>query len=108
MLVTVLLLVAAESSAVAPIQRFPVAVDSPAAAPQAVRAVRLTRPVGVDGVLRAPIWETAERVSALVQRDPLEGAQPTESTGVYRAYDDAALYIRARLDGAHPAPTIAP
>src|SRR5437899_5597586 len=89
----------------------PAAVDSPPpilpappapVAPQQVRAVRLSQPVTIDGELREPFWQSAERVTGFVQRDPTEGAVATESTVVYIAYDDAALYIGARLYDAHP------
>src|SRR5438876_3025850 len=92
----------------------PAAVDSPPpilpappaptapVAPQQVRAVRLSQPVTIDGELREPFWQSAERVTGFVQRDPTEGAIATESTVVYIAYDDAALYIGARLYDAHP------
>ena len=92
----------------------PAAVDSPPpilpaprappapVAPQQVRAVRLSQPVTIDGELREPFWHSAERVTGFVQRDPTEGAVATESTVVYIAYDDAALYIGARLYDPHP------
>jgi len=79
-----------------------VPVDSPITAPQQVRAVRLAQPVTIDGFLLEPMWQSAERVTGFVQRDPTEGAAPSESTVVYIAYDDAALYIAARLYDAHP------
>src|SRR3954465_7861061 len=78
-----------------------VAVDSPPppppppVAPQQLRAIRLNggQSITVDGMLRESHWTTAERVSSFTQRDPNEGTAPTESTVVYIAYDDAALYI---------------
>ena len=84
-----------------------VAVDSPPpapAAPQQVRAIRLTGGQGVtiDGLLTEPLWQSAERLTGFTQRDPNQGAVPTESTVVYVAYDDAALYIGARLYDSHP------
>ena len=84
-----------------------VAVDSPAPAPPAptqLRAVRLNmgQAVTIDGVLNEALWQTAERVTGFTQRDPTQGAVPTESTVVYIAYDDAALYIGARLYDSHP------
>jgi len=79
-----------------------VPVDSPLTAPQQLRAVRLARPMTIDGFLREPLWQSAERISAFVQRDPKEGEAPSESTVVYIAYDDAALYIAARLYDSHP------
>jgi hypothetical protein len=76
--------------------------DSPIVAPRVVRAVRAARPLSVDGTLSDPIWQTAERVTGFEQRDPNEGAAPTESTVVYVAYDGAALYVAARMYDAHP------
>ena len=81
---------------------FPAVVDSPPPSIQQVRAVRTTRPVAVDGVLDDPIWRSADRVTGFLQRDPTEGAAPSESTVVFVAYDDAALYVGARLYDAHP------
>src|SRR5256712_2233700 len=87
-----------------------VVVDSPPPAlpappaPQQLRAVRLAggQAVSIDGTLNEPLWQTAERVTGFTQRDPTQGAVPTESTVVYIAYDDAALYIGARLYDSHP------
>src|SRR5205807_2129331 len=79
-----------------------IAPDSSAVAPQQVRATRLVRPIVIDGVLHDGMWEGAERVTGFLQRDPNEGMAPTESTYVYVAYDDAALYIGARLFDTHP------
>ena len=83
----------------------PPAIDSPPpppVAPKEVRAIRLAQPLTIDGVLRESMWQTAERITGFAQRDPTEGAVPTESTVVYIAYDDAALYIGARLYDSHP------
>jgi len=79
-----------------------VPVDSPVTAPQQVRAVRLARPLTIDGYLLEPMWRTAERISGFIQRDPKEGEAASESTVVYIAYDDAALYVAARLYDSHP------
>ncbi|HEV8401083.1 MAG TPA: DUF5916 domain-containing protein [Gemmatimonadales bacterium] len=79
-----------------------VPVDSPVTAPQVVRAVRLARPLTIDGYLLEPMWQAAERISGFLQRDPKEGEAASESTVVYIAYDDAALYIAARLYDSHP------
>ena len=58
--------------------------------------------MSVDGRLDDPIWRHVERSSGFAQRDPIEGAAPTESTVVFVAYDDAALYVGARMYDAHP------
>ena len=84
-----------------------VVVDSPPPVPPApttLRAIRLNggQPIAIDGVLREAHWQSAERITGFTQRDPNEGAAPSESTVVYIAYDDAALYIGARLYDSHP------
>src|SRR5437899_1580581 len=67
-----------------------------------VRAVRVAQAITVDGMLEEPVWRQAISVSHFIQRDPIEGAQPSESTVVYIAYDDAALYVAARMYDRHP------
>jgi hypothetical protein len=79
-----------------------VAVDSPLTTVAQIRAVRAAQPAVIDGRLDDPIWRSAERVSGFVQRDPTEGAAASESTVVYVAYDDAAIYIGARMFDHHP------
>src|SRR5438445_5542316 len=82
--------------------RYAIAADSPAMAPLQVRATRLVRPIVVDGGVRGGMWEGGGRGSGVLPRDPSEGPARTESTVVYVAYDDAALYVGARLFDAHP------
>src|SRR5436189_42057 len=53
-----------------------------------VHAVRLTEPVKVDGILSEEVWRTAPPAAAFLQRDPTEGAAPSEKTEVRIAYDD--------------------
>src|SRR5580765_2827160 len=62
-----------------------------------VRAVRLKGPVTVDGVLSEPVWHDGNAFTAMVQRDPVEGAAPSQRTEVRIAYDDEAIYVGARL-----------
>jgi hypothetical protein len=82
-------------AAAALVAAFPV--DSPLVLPQAVRAIRVPVPIVIDGVLDPAEWRGAVQVSGFVQRDPDEGGAPTESTVVFVAYDDDAIYIGARL-----------
>src|SRR5260221_4123751 len=84
-----------------------VPVDSPPPAPpapQQLRAVRLNggQGVSIDGNLNEALWQSAERVTAFTQRDPTQGAVPTESTVVYITYDDTTLIIGGRLYDEHP------
>jgi hypothetical protein len=74
-----------------------VTATTPLPALREIRAVRLTSPVSIDGVLSEPVWQQAEPVEAFIQRDPDENAPPTQRTVVRLAYDDAALYVAARM-----------
>ena len=62
-----------------------------------VQAIRLSSPVAVDGVLDEPVWQNGHSISNFTQRDPDEGAPPSQRTEVRIAYDDDALYVGARL-----------
>ena len=98
---------AVDSPAVASVQASTFVADSPVVAPRAVRAIRLARPPVIDGSLSDELWLDADRVTGFLQRDPDEGTQPTEGTVVHVVYDDAALYIGARMHDAHPDSIIA-
>jgi hypothetical protein len=62
-----------------------------------VEAIRLSEPITVDGVLSEPVWKNGSGISQFTQRDPNEGAPPTQKTVVHLAYDDEAIYIGARM-----------
>jgi len=72
-----------------------------------VRAVRLTAPVTIDGALTEPAWQGTPSCTRLVQGDPIEGAAASESTWVWVAFDDEALYVAARCWDSHPDSIIA-
>ena len=72
-----------------------------------VRAVRLASPVTIDGALNEPVWQEPPAVTRLTQSYPFEGAPPAESTWVWVAYDDNALYVAARCWDSHPDSIIA-
>ncbi len=72
-----------------------------------VRAVRLAAAVVVDGRLDEAVWQGPPAVRRLTQSDPHEGAAPTESTWVWVAYDDEALYVAARCWDSQPDSIIA-
>jgi Domain of unknown function (DUF5916) len=72
-----------------------------------VEAIRLTAPITIDGVLAEPVWQNGSGISQFTQRDPTEGAQPTQKTIVHLAYDDEAIYIGARLFDTAPDSIIA-
>src|SRR5258707_1193237 len=67
-----------------------------------VHAVRTTTPIVVDGLLSEDVWAAAPAVTTFTQRDPTEGAAPSEKTEVRIAYDDEAIYVGARLFDSQP------
>lgn len=78
------------------------ALDSAGSARLAVHAIHVAEPMVVDGILSEPVWNKDEGSSAFTERDPVEGAAPSQKTIVHVAYDDAALYIGARCIDAAP------
>ncbi|HEV3051378.1 MAG TPA: DUF5916 domain-containing protein, partial [Longimicrobium sp.] len=74
---------------------------TPASAPAARKEIRAVRVQGrtpaVDGRLDDAAWAAAPVLSDFIQKQPVEGGQPTERTEVRFVYDDAALYVAARM-----------
>ena len=66
-----------------------------------IDAVRVTNPIKIDGILSEAEWQR-RGLTDFTQRDPVEGAQPTQRTEVWLAYDDEALYVAARMYDTHP------
>jgi len=66
-------------------------------------AVRVTHPPTLDGRLDDPAWQEAPPARGFLETDPDEGRSPNESTTVFIVYDDAAIYVGARLYDAEPA-----
>jgi hypothetical protein len=60
-----------------------------------IKAVRADEDMIVDGELKESVWQ-GEGYTALVQKDPVEGAAPTESTSIYVAYNDEGIFVAAR------------
>jgi hypothetical protein len=85
-----------------------IAHDSATATRSGVGAVTATRIKGatprLDGRLDDAVWSTASWNSDFTQREPTEGAKATARTEVAFLYDDAALYIGARMQKGGDAP----
>src|SRR5262245_62805572 len=77
----------------------PFAVSAPIAAPapRGVQALRAEEPITIDGALGEAVWRAGDPFTALIQRDPVERAEPSQRTEVRIAYDDYALYVGARM-----------
>jgi len=53
--------------------------------------------IRVDGRLDEGVWDLATPVVDFVQKEPIEGAAPTDRTEIRFVYDDDALYVGARM-----------
>ncbi|MFM8535280.1 MAG: DUF5916 domain-containing protein, partial [Acidimicrobiia bacterium] len=62
-----------------------------------VRAVALTAPLAFDGRLDDPIYRDVKSFGDFIQQDPLEGDTATDRTEVWVFFDEANLYVSAKL-----------
>ena len=53
--------------------------------------------IRVDGRLDEEVWLGAFPITDFVQKEPIEGAPPTDAMEVRFVYDDSALYVGARM-----------
>ncbi|MGH7482953.1 MAG: DUF5916 domain-containing protein, partial [Longimicrobiales bacterium] len=55
----------------------------------------------LDGRLDEAAWAAAPVTTGLTQREPIEGAEPTQPTEIRIVYDDEAIYVGARMHDPH-------
>ena len=67
-----------------------------------LRAIRLDRPLTVDGRLDDAIYQRVPPVSDFIQQEPDEGALATEQTEVWVMFDRETIYIGARCWSSQP------
>jgi hypothetical protein len=72
-----------------------------------VNAIKTAEHITIDGILDETVWQGNPSVDLFIQREPVEGIEPSQKTAVYIAYDDDALYIAARMYDTHPDSIIA-
>jgi hypothetical protein len=77
-------------------------VQTPALAVKTVQAVRAAEPIALDGRLEEDVWKSAPAATGFTQNDPNDGSPATESTEVWVAYDDHALYVAAFCRDSEP------
>ncbi|MGQ0735952.1 MAG: DUF5916 domain-containing protein [Acidobacteriota bacterium] len=65
-------------------------------------ALPATSPIVIDGKLTEAVWEQAPRISEFVQRDPAEGANPSQRTDARLTFDGLALYVAVRAYDTEP------
>jgi Domain of unknown function (DUF5916)/Carbohydrate family 9 binding domain-like len=68
-----------------------------------VQAVRAVEPITLDGRLDESVWKAAPAATGFTQNDPDDGSPATETTEVWVAYDDHALYVAAFCHDSEPA-----
>jgi len=76
-------------------------VPSPEPGQKIVQAFRLEEPVKIDGRLDESAWK-GEGANGFTQNDPQDGQPSTETTEVWIAYDDEALYVAAKCRDSEP------
>ena len=72
-----------------------------------MRAVRISRPIDVDGRLNDDVYGTIPPVSDFIQQFPREGEPATEPTDVWILFDDETLYISGRCHESEPSRAVA-
>ena len=78
-----------------------------AAPTKSLRALRISSPVRVDGVLDEPAWTAAEPATDFVQQDPRTGEPASEVTDVRVLVDDEAIYFGIACHDSDPAGIVA-
>jgi hypothetical protein len=69
-------------------------------------AVRLRGNIHLDGKLDEAAWASAPPLTDFLQKDPIEGGEPTDKLDVRFLYDDVALYVATRVVNRNPSRTI--
>lgn len=69
---------------------------------KSVGAERLTTSIQIDGSLEDDAWQTIRSTQGFQELSPQPGTQPQFDTEVRFAFDDAALYIGARMQDDSP------
>jgi hypothetical protein len=72
-----------------------------------VRATRLPLAITFDGVLDERFYREIQPFGEFIQQDPFEGAPATDQTEVWVFFDDANLYVSARLSESEPSRRVA-
>ena len=67
-----------------------------------VQAVPSSSPITIDGRISERVWEQAPSINEFVQREPAEGAPPSQRTDARVAFDDKALYVAVRAFDSDP------
>ena len=58
-----------------------------------IQAIKINQPVTIDGRIDEQFWTNQNGFDNFIQRDPNEGASPSERTIIKLAYDENFLYL---------------
>ena len=67
-----------------------------------IRAVRIERPLRVDGVLDETVYDEIRPISGFTQIEPQNGAPASQQTEVWLLFDHARVYVSARVWESEP------
>ena len=70
---------------------------------KSMTALRVSVPPKIDGYADDEAWSRAVPYGSFLQREPAEGAEPTEKTEVKVVYDDEAIYFFLMMYDSEPA-----
>src|SRR4249920_2433892 len=57
------------------------------------RAVRIERPINLDGHLNDEVYQTTQAIDGFLQQEPHEGAPASERTEAWIFFDDRNIYV---------------
>ncbi len=69
---------------------------------RSVRAAARSGAIDIDGRLNESAWMLAPAATGFVQQEPVEGAPAEEETEVRVLFDEAAMYVAARMYDSEP------
>jgi Domain of unknown function (DUF5916)/Carbohydrate family 9 binding domain-like len=67
-----------------------------------IRAIRLTEPLVIDGLLKDPIYSQVPAIGDFVQQEPHEGEPATERTELWIFFDATNIYFAVRCLDSQP------
>src|SRR5207248_1212245 len=65
-------------------------------------AIPVPHAVRLTGTPSSEVWETAPAISNFVEREPHEGASPSQRTEFRVAYDSTTMYVRVNAFDTEP------
>lgn len=72
-----------------------------------VRAVRISQPILLDGVLDEDVYRSLPPIDGFIQQEPREGEPATQKTDAWLVYDDRNIYVGARCWTTDPSRIVA-